>query len=656
MSAIAGIYHRDGSPADAGLLAEISRRLASLGPDGEQFAARGPVAMAYRPFETYRRSRRSDAPAVGSDGALIAFDGRLDNASEVERAIASPRPAASDEQLLLAVYRQRGLQGLAICVGDFALALWDPAARTLVLCCDGLGRRPLYYRVTRDTVLWSSSARALVEGAGLAMKIDEEYVADYLSNLPSVRSPFAGVSRLTGGHALVVEPDREEIVRYWSFDPNRTVRYRDDRDYEQHFSELFQTAVACRLAADGPVFSELSGGLDSGTVTCVANHLIDRGAVPCRTLRTVSYVYDRSETADERPFMQPVETFLGRSGLHVLESDHPFITPMAASFRPEHPTNVIWAVDQSDRVTSEMRRAGSRVILSGLGGDQVFWSQPNVALLLADFVADRQFGAMLREASRWSRLLRRPAMQLLFEASRIAHRKQYVGKSRIAPWLDRGFVARTDLRARMRRLAPQAAAFRLPTMALQCQAILSAMRPHALEPCSTRGYVDRRYPFLDRRLAEFALAIPVDQKVRLGESRSIVRRGLKGLVPDLILQRRTKAGPDEAFTRALIRQRQWMTALFREPLVSAYGLMDRTLLQAAVIRSTLGDASQQLFVMRSLSLELWLRTLEERYSTSEATAPPGWREPQQQPQEHTQGEHHEQRQEHARTARFVRSA
>ena len=73
---------------------------------------------------------------------------------------------------------------------------------------------------------------------------------------------------------------------------------------------------------------------------------------------------------------------------------------IAASFRPEHPTNSIWTLDQNDRVTGEMRRAGSRVILSGLGGDQVFWSQPNVALLLADFVADRQFGAMLREASR----------------------------------------------------------------------------------------------------------------------------------------------------------------------------------------------------------------------------------------------------------------
>jgi asparagine synthase (glutamine-hydrolysing) len=163
MSAIAGIYHRDGSPAHAESIAAISRRLAPLGPDGEHFASSGPVAMAHRPFETYHRARHIDASAphfeFGSDGTLIAFDGRLDNASEVERAIATPRPAGSHEQLILAVYRQRGLEGLALCVGDFALALWDPNARTLVLCCDGLGRRPLYYRVTASTVLWASSAR-----------------------------------------------------------------------------------------------------------------------------------------------------------------------------------------------------------------------------------------------------------------------------------------------------------------------------------------------------------------------------------------------------------------------------------------------------------------------------------------------------------------
>jgi asparagine synthase (glutamine-hydrolysing) len=650
MSAIGGIYHRDGSPADPESLAAISRRLAFMGPDGEGFAGRGSVAMAYRPFETGVRSRRTELTALASDGTLLTVDGRLDNGSDIQRALAMPGPAGSDAALLLAVYRQRGLPGLAMCVGDFALAVWDPGARRLVLCCDGLGRRPLYYRVTRERVLWASSARALIDGAELSPAIDEEHIADFLSNLPSTHSPFRSVSRLSGGHALVATPDRADLVRYWSLDPNRTIRYRDDAEYEAQFRELFQTAVACRLATDDPVFAELSGGLDSGAVTCVASRLIDRGGAPCPWLRTVSYVYDRSKSGDERPFMQDVERFLGRPGLHVLESEHPLVAPWTLPLRLDCPTNSLWSLDQNARVHDEMRLAGSRVILSGLGGDQVFWSQPNVALLLADLVTERRFGALLREATRWSRFLKRPAAHLLAEACQIARRKQYVGELSIAPWLDRGFVARTELRARMRRLTPEAAAFRLPTMALQCEAILSAMRPFALEPCSP-GYVDRRFPFLDRRLAEFALAIPVDQKVRFGESRSIVRRGLTGLVPEVVRQRRSKAGPTEAFLRALIRDRQALMTLLRDPRVAAHGLMDRATLLTFVTRATHGDCSNYLLLKRSLSLEFWLRTLEERYSAPEAAAPPGWRD------RHDQGDSHDTEERHdGTTARFVRSA
>jgi asparagine synthetase B (glutamine-hydrolysing) len=139
--------------------------------------------------------------------------------------------------------------------------------------------------------------------------------------------------------------------------------------------------------------------------------------------------------------------------------------------------------------------------------------------------------------------------------------------------------------------------------------------------------------------------------VRLGESRSILRRALKGLVPDAVLQRRTKAGPSGAFMRALNRQRHWVTSLLRDPRVCAHGIVDRAALHSAVHRATHGDPSAQPLVIRCISLELWLRTLEERYFVSGATAPPGWRERQR--QENTDGTP---RQQHGGTTRVVRSA
>jgi hypothetical protein len=116
-----------------------------------------------------------------------------------------------------------------------------------------------------------------------------------------------------------------------------------------------------------------------------------------------------------------------------------------------------------------------------------------------------------------------------------------------------------------------------------------------------------------------------------------MRRALKDLVPGVVLQRRTKAGPDEAFMRALIRQRRWVTALLREPRVAEHGFVDRAALHAAVSRAMCGESADQVTLARTLSLELWLRTLEEAYSTSVVTAPPGWRTHQP----HQQGESHE---------------
>ncbi len=639
MSAIAGVFHRDGRASCAADLAVMTRGLAHWGNDAPVFAASGPVAMSYVPFHV-QRLPSSASPAKFSDGTLVAVNGRLDNATQIRQALVSARRPSDDiASLFVSVHRDRGLAGFATCIGDFAVALWVPAQQSLILCCDGLGRRPLFYRISGGTLMWASSPRALAESVGVTSKLDEQYLAEFLSNRRPTRSPFAEICQLSGGQAIVATSTTIQIVRYWSFDPNRTVRHNDDRDYEHEFADLFNVSVACRMASDRPVFAELSGGLDSSAVSSVAHNLIACDKVPAPSLSTISYVYDRSQTADERHYMRIVEAHIGQQTIEVLESEHPFLTEIPQTMRPDWPSNELWAVGQNDQVVKHMNAVGARVLLSGVGGDQVFWSEPDVSLLLADFITDRQWGRFAGELATWSRVVKRPATQLVRSAFDYALRRRRRATVVTPRWLNRGFVERTDLSRLLRRLTAEADAFRLPTAALQCQAILGAMRPFALESCSSIGYVDRRYPFLDRRLAEYALAIPVEQKLRITESRSILRRGLKGVVPDAILQRRSKAGPGEAFIRALIRARGRIQAMLREPRVSDIGLVERTALQSAVTRAIHGDSSDQLFLARTLALELWLRTFDSRVVTSTAAAPPGWREPRQQGDEDGTEEH-----------------
>ncbi len=615
-----------------------------MGPDGEQFAYAEHVAMAFRPFYTDARSRFASQPYVSPDGHLVSFDGRLDNRAEIQRRFES-RPGASDVALVLQAYRRLGLNAFVHLVGDFALAIWDPGNARLVLCCDALGRRPLYYHCTADSLFWSSRTRALLRAAQLSAELDEEFVADFVTNQPSVRTPFRRIGVVPGGHLLVVDRMKADLKRYWSFDPGAEIRYRSDREYEDHFVEVFHEAVACRLASDAPVFCELSGGLDSSSISCYSDRLVRERRVETPAVHTVSYVYDQSASSDETEHMAIVEAQLGRRGLHVRESDMPLLQPLPPGFEPDIPTSSLCFLTRHDFVMREMKRHGSRVLLSGIGGDNLFWSAPDVRLILADLLVQGRLVEVCRSAYAWADFLRVPIVSLLAGAcwpllpARLRAAAQGLGDCQtlarsVGAWYDPAFATRAHLGERLLR-TPAGSRFKLPSSTAQQAFILWAMRTFALEPCSSEGYVDRRYPYLDRRFAEFSMAIPLDQKVRLGESRSIVRRSLKGIMPEKVLQRRTKAGPDEALQRALAREWPRLSALVKDPRVSAHGLVDRAKFRTALERARRGMSNERSQLIKTLALELWLRTLDAtRAEVTDAAAPPGWRHVVQQGESH----------------------
>ncbi len=614
MSALAGIHSRRGAPISRSVLASMSRGLEQMGPDGERIKFSASVGMLFRPFHTDRESRQTNQPAVAPDGCMLSFDGRLDNPTEVRRDLAGSAPAGTTVDLVLAVYRRWGIEGFARLVGDFALALWDPEARRLVLCTDSLGRRPLYYRVTPEHVFWSSWCRPLREATGMPMELDDEYVASYLMNRVTDHSPFRGISLLLGGHALIVEGAREELVRYWSFDSSNEITYSTDGEYEHHFNALFEEAVACRLTSDGPVFCELSGGVDSSTIVCVADRLEKRGAMAAPGLHTVSYVFDSSPGADERTYIQVAEEQMGRRGLHMSEDQYPLLTALPASFAPDLPTNQICFLPRQDQLAREMDRLGSRVVLSGIGGDQMFWSEPPAGLPLADLLSQRRLPELARQCGEWSRVLRWPFLKTLWLGAcqpLLPRRLQGWGRdfNPVGEWLDPGFTTRLGFQGRILG-AVEEHGYRLPSTAMQAGFLRNTMRIFALERCLSQGYLDVRYPYLDRRLVEFALAIPLEQKVRPGETRSIVRRAFRGTMADRLRNRTTKSGPAEAVNRALIREWPRLSALLSEPRLSEYGFVDRDAFRTALMRARHGLGTNLAQLQRTISLELWLRTLD----------------------------------------------
>jgi asparagine synthase (glutamine-hydrolysing) len=624
MSAIAGAYSRGGAPIDRAALTVMSGHLRHMGPDGESWLAADRAVLGHRAFHTCDAAVH-DAETLRTATCLLTWDGRLDNAAELQALCDGAAPGNTEAATVLAVYSQFGIDGFRRLVGEFSFALWDIVHRRLVLCCDPLGRRLLYYHVAPQFLHWASAARALQQALRLGSEPNEEFIADFLMSNRSPHGPWKGTMLLPPGHRLVASGTDVSVEPYWRPDPRRSIVYRTDVEYEEHFRELFASAVRCRMRSNRPVFCELSGGIDSSSVACVAAGEAGRRRGLLRP-QTVSYIFEQSSTSDESRYITDVERFIGEPGLHIGEDECPLLDALPDGFVPDHPTGQLLFLQRQNRVAREMHARGARVLLTGLGGDELFYSEPPPALPLADLLRQGRLIALARASRRWARHSRRSVARTLWRGAlapfwpRLHFRITYRTKG-VTPYVAPAFAQRLHLRERRFGMTDDVG-FRLPTASQQYTYIRCKMRPPVLEACNSERYIEARHPYLDQRLMEFALAIPADQKIRPGEERSVVRRALRGVMPPSVCARRTKGGPDEAIYRAIGRG-TFIEALFRDPLTAAYGFVDPHQLHDTLLRARHGMATAgAAMLVKIIALEMWLAATHGRHILTGASRDP----------------------------------
>ncbi|HEX5717161.1 MAG TPA: asparagine synthase-related protein [Thermoanaerobaculia bacterium] len=622
MGGIGGVYARNGSALDGQVLRKLGSALAEIGPDGQHFLVQPPVGMVFCAFHTDSESRRTRQPVATPQGGALVWNGRLDNRKDLERDLADDLPPAPREiDFVLAAYRAWGIEGFSRLIGDFSLALWDPAERLLVLACDAFSVRPLYFAQAGDLLVWSSRARAVLTAAGLSPDVDEEFVAGFLtSSEPSDHSPFRTVRMLPPGCALAVRGERIEMKRIWRPDPRREIRYRSDDQYEEHFRMLFREAVSCRLRSDGPVYADLSGGLDSSSIVCVADEILAAGAAEAPELRTVSWVYDQSKSSDERVFIRPVEEKRGRPGLHIRDEEHPMLSRIPASYRPDYPHCQLAFLARNDFLAASMARAGARVLLRGTAGDQVLWGGMGlVPIELADLLKRGRLGKAMRSSFAWSHAARRPWHSVFWRGGiapllPLALTSRFQSDYPLERWFEPSFARRLRLKERVVGVKDDVG-FRLPSARRRYILIREVSRDIGWEFFTTAGCVDMRFPFMDRRLVEFALALDVSQWLRPGETKSLLRRALAGTLPEKIRLRRSKAGPDEALYRACLREWSWLSGYLADARVCDLGFVSRAVLKETLQQMRHGVKVTTPQLLRTLCLELWLRSLEGRHES-----------------------------------------
>jgi asparagine synthase (glutamine-hydrolysing) len=631
MSVQFGRWNFDGHPPALDYIEKVSTTLAPYGPDSNESYSKDGINILYRAFHTTKESHREKQPCISSSGAVISWDGRLDNRADL---ISELRDSltfnSTDVAIIAAAYEKWGANCLGKLIGDWALSIWNPRERSMLLAKDPIGTKHLYYAFDDKQLTWSTILDPLVRFAGNTFEICEEYIAGWFAIpvFPAAHlTPYIGIYSVPPSSSVLLRPGKHIVGKYWDFDPGKRIRYCTDAEYEEHFRSALATAVQRRLRCDRPVLAELSGGMDSSSIVCMADTVIADAAAECPRLDTISWFddsYDHLEPdSNELHWISKVEQKRGITGFHIntgalrkeeakeRDSQKPFASEFengrfAATPIPNNSQSEFFK-----RCQAHVQSRGYRVTLSGIGGDEpTGGGVPTPTPELQDLLARARFVTFTRQLNAWAAKMRKKRLPLLWEAVRgfVSARVDFPKDFRSALWLHPGFVRRN-------RSAFCAYPFRVklfgPLPSFQDHIDKLKANRRLVGYCGLHAELLReiRYPYYDRDFLEFIYAIPREQIVRVGQRRSLMKRALVGIVPDELLNRRRKmfVPPEPQKDRSP----EWpgLVEIGQHITINSIGIVDRDRFVEALQQARRNGDVPIGRLKRVVTLECWLRHL-----------------------------------------------
>jgi asparagine synthase (glutamine-hydrolysing) len=566
MSGIAGIYNIDGAPVDPALLQRMTDAIAHRGPDGIHHWVDGPVGMGHCMLQTTPESVYERQPLTDESGNLcLTMDGRVDNREELISALKSKGARLRDDtdaEIVLKAYECWGTECPARIIGDFSLVIWDKRQRQLFCMRDAVGNKPFVYHWNGRRLLFSSELHALFEDAATPREPNEGMIGEYLAaNITHAEETlYKDILRLPPAHYMIVRDGQATKHRYWEIDFGKEIRYRSDREYAEHFTQVFKECVRCCLRCHRPVGAYLSGGLDSSSVVSMAQIIYREGSVEDRGFETFSMLYP-GLPCDETPYIRAmVERWNLRANYMPLEKASLDRLREQISFYKDicdYPNGT-----QVDPIRALAQEKGFRVLLTGDWGDERLSGS---LYYLADFVRDGKPLALCREMRNQDiPIVSRRGLSTLGHYALVPLLPNVVRriirsvKRALAPrreslnWIDDEFAHRIKLKERVRDGTTAGQPLRSSKMWLRVQ-LEHAGQVHGTEledRAGARFGMEQRHPFADRRMIEFSFGLPEDQRLRK-DQKFVLRHAMRGLLPELVRQRRDKAEFSETLFRAV---------------------------------------------------------------------------------------------------------
>jgi asparagine synthase (glutamine-hydrolysing) len=614
MCGIAGIHARGGG-ADPRLVAEMARRLAHRGPDGDGFFDAPGIALGMRRLAIVDPAHGHQPLFDERREIAVVFNGEIYNHAELRRGLEArghELRSGSDGEVIPHLFEEHGPAFVERLNGIFAIAIWDGRARTLHLARDRFGVKPLYYARGGDRLAFASELRALLADESISREVDPVAVDHFLTFrfVPSPRTALAAVRKLAPATVLSSGPDGV-TEREFATAPPRS-RRSDRAALVAEYREAFERAVVRQMMSDVPIGVMLSGGVDSGAVAAVmARHA---PAVRAYTVGFAGGGPDTDEIADARRTAQS----LGASHESVTIGEREYLDALPGSMLTvEEPIGTTSAL--AVRFVSELMRSEVKVALSGQGADEPLGGYgrhrgARLAALARRVPGARALARLAPRSGRRPGLARgldalgaRDDSALLLGAFRVfpdaAKRALY--RPAFAAAVAEGpppAAALERLRGRVAHLDPLAQMLYVDTRFSLPDELLTIA-----DKMSMAASLELRVPMLDPDLVDLAESARATQHVRRLEGKSLHKEALAGLLPPDVVNRR-KLGWQTPVDRWLRRE---LRPLAEEVLLGE-GELCRELFEERELRGLLdshaaGRAERTRELFGLLSLGLWHR-------------------------------------------------
>lgn len=563
MTAICGLWNRDGMPGAAENVARMRRALAVYGAFRSGGWDDGPVALGIQLAQLLPEDRFDRQPLSGGGGRYhLVGDVRLDNRPELAEALGlgERQGRMADADIVLAAWERWDAGALDRLCGDFAIALWDAATRRLHLARDLIGFRPLFYHVTGKRVAFATMAKGLHALADVEIAADTSTLRDYLALLPhrGEASFFAGINRVEPGQHVIFHDDgRIEKHAWYDWNQPKGPSFPDDRAYVDAFRETFDRAVADRLRSVGPVASQLSGGMDSSVVTATAARMLET-----RGERLTAYTHvPLTDAWLDQPAGRTVDEWAGASAVaqrhqnidhvRVDAPDRQIGDDLDSHFHShEYPAlnlcNQVWISE----IGRQMRRRRQTVLLIGVAGNMTISRTgiERLPMLVNEgaWVTYAREALALHRAGESIRSIAASTLLPLLPSGALHRLQQWRGRP---TWtLDEYSALRADIAASdafRDRLADIGHDTRLPQKWKLREKTVALLRYTDLRGLIHKGQLalhgsDQRDPTADRRLIELALAMPPRLLLQKGQTRWIYHQAFADRLPEPIRRQRGK--------------------------------------------------------------------------------------------------------------------